>query len=100
MQDSQATTRYYATFLGYEIPFRPAQELERDAIALRETYYVAHYVGKALVRFEKIAEGARVWLDEYIYWPNGGALQHRKMTKEDGTVVEQDFDRRGRVMRE
>jgi hypothetical protein len=63
-------------------------------------YYIAGYIGKRLMSFEKIVDGAREWLDEYTYWPDGKALLHRRMTKEDGSVVEQDFDRRGRIIKE
>jgi hypothetical protein len=92
------TTRYYATFAGYEIPFHPSKELEPKEIVGRETYYTARYVGKRLVSFEKIADGASVWLDAYTYWPDSKHLQHRKMTKEGGSVVEQNFDRKGKVI--
>lgn len=100
MQDTEASTRYYASFSGYHIPFRPTHELNPAEVKGLSAYYVAGYVGKRLMSFEKIVDGARLWLDEYTYWPDGKTLLHRRMTKEDGSVVEQDFDRRGRIIKE
>jgi Family of unknown function (DUF6156) len=100
MQDTAARTRYYASFSGYRIPFRPAHELNPAEVKELSSYFVARYVGKRLMSFENIVDGARMWLDEYTYWPDGKTLQHRRMTKEDGSVVEQEFDRRGKIIQE
>jgi hypothetical protein len=101
MEHTEATTtRYFSTFSGYAIPFQPAKEIAAASLGEWETYYVGHYVGDQLVAFEKFSSGSRLWLDEYQYWPGGKRLQHRKMTKEDGSIVEQDFDRKGKVVKE
>ncbi len=100
MQNTEATTRYFATFTGYAIPFHPAEEITQESIAERDTYYIAQYVGKRLMSFEKISAGQSLWLDTYVYWPESKYLQHRKMVKEDDSVIEQDFDRKGNLMKE
>ena len=100
MQNTESTTRYFATFTGYAIPFHPAEEITQESIAERDTYYIAQYVGKRLVSFEKITAGQRLWRDTYVYWPESKYLQHRIMAKEDGTVIEQAFDRKGNLMKE
>lgn len=100
MQNTESTTRYFATFTGYAIPFHPAEEITQESIAERDTYYIAQYVGKRLVSFEKISAGQRLWRDTYVYWPESKYLQHRIMAKEDGTVIEQAFDRKGNLMKE
>ncbi len=101
MKDKEATAiHYFSTFSGYAIPFQPADEIAAASLGDWETYYVGHFVGHRLVAFEKFSSGARLWLDEYQYWPDSKHLQHRKMTKEDGSVTEQDFDRKGKVVKD
>lgn len=99
--DQQALqTRYFLSFKGYDIPFRPSEEIT-EAVALeRGTYYIGRYAQELLISFEKFVEGRRMFWDEYQYWPGSEVLQHRRITKEDGAVMEQDFDRRGKVVRE
>lgn len=71
-----------------------------ESIALaRGTYYIGRYADGLLVSFEKVVEGQQMFLDEYQYWPGKKTLQRRRMTKEDGVVLEQDFDRRGKLVR-
>jgi hypothetical protein len=97
MKSPEATTRYFATFSGYKIPFQPAKEIALASLGDWESYYVGHYVGDQLVAFEKFSAGIRLWLDEYQYWPDRKYLQRRTMTQEDGSVVEQDFDNQGKL---
>ena len=92
--------RYFLSFKGCDIPFRPSEEVPESIALERKTYYVGRYAQDQLVSFEKIVEGQRMFLDEYQYWPGRKVLQHRRMTKEDGVVMEQNFDRRGKLVRE
>jgi hypothetical protein len=98
MDHQDLHTRYFLSFKGYDIPFRPSQEVP-DSIALeRKTYYIGRYAQDLLISFEKLVQGRRMFLDEYQYWPGSEVLQHRRMTKDDSTVMEQVFDRRGKLL--
>ncbi len=99
MGNNDLHTRYFLSFSGYDIPFRPSEEVT-EAVALeRNTYYIGRYAQDLLITFEKVVEGQRMFLDEYEYWPGSKQLQHRRMVKEDGSVVEQEFDRRGKLIK-
>lgn len=92
------TTRYFLSFNGYDIPFRPSEEVTESIALDRGTYYIGRYADGLLVSFEKVVEGQRMFWDECQYWPGKKTLQHRRMTKEDGVVLEQDFDQRGKLV--
>lgn len=98
MHKTENNTRYYSSFSGYKIPFQPSNELSEEAAKQLRTYYIATYSGKYLVSFEKIMDGERFFGDEYTYWPKSKYLQHRKMTKADASITEQDFDRKGNII--
>lgn len=91
--------KHFGSFSGYQVPFRPVEPITEQEALAREAYYVGTFEGGQMIRFEKILHGEREFLDEYIYWPSGKHLQHRRLTKHDGSVTEQDFDQRGKLIR-
>jgi hypothetical protein len=98
MQNTESHIRYFTSFAGYSIPFKPTGEVSTAETQAMDSYYIGRYEGKQLISFEKMEHGKRTWFDQYVYWPDGKHLKHRHMTKEDGSVVEQDFDRKGKMV--
>ena len=97
---SSVTIKYFKTFTGKFIPFRPAGEITKEQTVTLDAYYIATFEGKQLKSFEKILNEHREWLDEYTYWPGSNKLRHRRMEKADGSIVEQEYNRRGRFVRD
>jgi hypothetical protein len=89
---------FYGSWSSYRIPFEPSEPISREEAAKRKSYYVGRYQNKQLQSFEKYLDGKREWTDDYSYWDNG-KLKHRHMTKADGSVIDQDFDRNGEIIR-
>ena len=98
LQGMSPSIRYFESFAGYKIPFHPTGEFSRSEISRHDIYYVGTYEGNQLVSFEKRSEGQRIWLDTYTYWPDSKHLCERVMAKEDGSIVRQAFDKRGRLI--
>jgi hypothetical protein len=98
MKPTVPTTRYFKSFSGYKIPFRPTDEISETEAIASANYYIGVYADGLLLSFEKVFESERVFLDEYTYWPDTKHLRHRKMTKEDGTIIDKEFDERGRMI--
>lgn len=90
---------YFKSWSGYNIPYQPAEPVAEDEALTLDTYYVGKYSKGGLVSFEKIHNNQRVWIDEYEYWDETKVIKKRKMQKADGTVTEQEFDRKGKIIK-
>ena len=91
-------TYYFRSWSGYDIPFKPVKPISyEEAIAL-DTYYVGQYENGNLVCFEKNYKQVKEWTDEYSYHSNG-KLKSRKMTKVDGSIIYQEYDAKGNVLK-
>ncbi|MEM0995974.1 MAG: DUF6156 family protein [Bacteroidota bacterium] len=94
---SETVVRYYASWSGYSIPFKPKREISFEETKVLPTYYIAHFRGANLVQFQKYCDGELEWTDRYTYWPDRRHLQKRTMTKASGEQTIQQFDERGNL---
>ncbi|MCB9232334.1 MAG: hypothetical protein H6581_11765 [Bacteroidia bacterium] len=87
------STKYFQSWAGYDVPLKPAKEITLEQTRELEAWYEAEYVNGMLVRFDKYLHQEKEWSDRYEYWPETGKLKKRIMTKTNGEIVEQHFDR-------
>ncbi len=90
--------RYFGSWSSYKVPIVPAEPLSAEEAVGRETYYAAYYDEDQLVRFVKMSGDQVERTEEYSYWENGKVRQ-RRMQALDGSVIVQQYDRRGRLVK-
>jgi hypothetical protein len=94
-----ARKRYFRSWGGYVIPYRPVGEITEEEARELRSYYVGEYNDGSLLNFEKIVDGEREWIDYYTYDTKTSAIKSRKMVKADGSIIEQLFDPKGKIVR-
>lgn len=95
---NQDDIKYFESWSGYDIPFKPIREINLERALSLQAYYIGTYRDGRLVSFEKILDSKREWLDVYEYWENSNKLKKRTMTKASGEVILQNFDRNGNIL--
>ena len=87
--------RYFGSFAGYSIPFKPTEPLTAEEATSRASYYVGRYdAHERLASFAKYLDGKRFFLSEYTY-DQHGTFTKQKTTTQDGEVIEEWYNKRG-----
>ncbi|MCF7967120.1 MAG: DUF6156 family protein [Methylobacter tundripaludum] len=98
--ESQNLIKYFESWSGYNIPFKPIRETTLERALSLKAYYIGTYRQSRLITFEKILDNKREWIDVYEYWENSQKLRKRTMTKASGEVLVQNFDKNGNTLAE
>lgn len=91
-------TKYFESWSGYDIPFKPIREIPLERALTLKSYYIAKYRDGRLMSFEKILDGQSEWFDAYEYWENSPKLKQRTMSKASGEITMQRFDKSGSML--
>lgn len=81
---------FFTGWRGYSLPPVLENPVSREVAESRRAYYEAYFDEQGHpILLKKIFDGSIDWVDEYEY--QGDALHHRKLTKSNGEVIENDF---------
>jgi hypothetical protein len=91
---------YYKDWVSYTIPYKPYNEVTMEEAKTLNSYYEAYFDNNGkIILFTKYLNGEIEWSDKYFYTPDG-LLGHREMTKANGEMQVQYFDKKGLIIRE
>lgn len=96
--ENQDVIKYFESWSGYDIPFKPIREIPLARALTLKAYYIGTYKEDRLMTFEKILNNQREWIDAYEYWENSPKLRKRTMAKASGEVILQNFDPKGNLL--
>jgi len=100
MQEKKQGIHYFKGWNSYSIPFNPENPIDSAAIDFNYSYYIGIYENDVLMSFKKMNNGLIVWEDNYEYWENSDILKKRKMIKEDSSIITQNFDEKGKILKD
>lgn len=90
--------KYFSSWGGYTLPFKPYDEISLEKALDRKSYYIGSYEEELLLVFEKVVEMETTFVDRYEYWKGRNKIKQRTMTKADGSVTVQFFNKRGKII--
>ena len=91
--------KYFKSWAGYSIPFKPVNEISREEAIQLKSYYLATYKNSIMISFEKILDKQREWIDHYSYDDKTGKILERVLHKSDGSISKQKFDKKGKLLK-
>ena len=95
--ENRRTLRFFVTYTGVKLPFKPVNELQPDEVQNRNTYFRGHFDDQdRLTGFDKIAYDEIELAHSYKYHDNG-KLSAVEITDIDGEVTMLVFDAEGKA---
>lgn len=76
--------KYYASFSGYNIPLKLAEEISESEALSKHSYYIGFFLEKKLVRVEKYVNRT-LFFQHFYYYNENGALIKSKIIGPDKT---------------
>jgi antitoxin component YwqK of YwqJK toxin-antitoxin module len=90
---------YFTGWKNYKIPFEPVGQIPFEKAKQLTAYYEAYFDKNGnIVSFKKYINGKIEWSDAYSY-DKSGTILNRILTRNDGTVIKQYFDEKGRIIK-
>lgn len=86
--------RYFLTFTGKTLPFKPVDEVSRDEALSDGSYCIVEYQNGRIVRFIKMANGKRSFEHRFT-WFRDGVMETYFLIRMNGSTSRFRYDQPG-----